>query len=110
MLSFNKNFMMEFNSTRGNWTGFTPYSMDVAKHTNNPIEKAIREFEKKILCLDNRNAIRTIGMINFLLLLHQINELNAVSCAEYSICTNTILFFLTTLQYVENRKETVATH
>uniref|UniRef100_A0A3Q0R0U4 Ig-like domain-containing protein n=1 Tax=Amphilophus citrinellus TaxID=61819 RepID=A0A3Q0R0U4_AMPCI len=47
---FNKNVMMEFNSTRGNWTGFSVYSSDVAKSHNNPVDKALREIQKKKLC------------------------------------------------------------
>uniref|UniRef100_A0A3Q0QZB1 Ig-like domain-containing protein n=1 Tax=Amphilophus citrinellus TaxID=61819 RepID=A0A3Q0QZB1_AMPCI len=31
---FNKNVMMEFNSTRGNWTGFSVYSSDVKRNPN----------------------------------------------------------------------------
>uniref|UniRef100_A0A3Q0RAU0 Ig-like domain-containing protein n=1 Tax=Amphilophus citrinellus TaxID=61819 RepID=A0A3Q0RAU0_AMPCI len=36
LLMFNKNIMMEFNSTRGNWTGFSAFSIEVAKSLNNP--------------------------------------------------------------------------
>uniref|UniRef100_A0A3Q0QV55 Ig-like domain-containing protein n=1 Tax=Amphilophus citrinellus TaxID=61819 RepID=A0A3Q0QV55_AMPCI len=55
---FNKNVMMEFNSTRGNWTGFSVYSSDVAKSHNNPVDKALREIQKKKLCFDNLEAIK----------------------------------------------------
>uniref|UniRef100_A0A3B4TSK5 Ig-like domain-containing protein n=1 Tax=Seriola dumerili TaxID=41447 RepID=A0A3B4TSK5_SERDU len=47
---YNKKLMMEFNSTRGNWTGFTAYSVEIVKNRNNPLDRIQREFEKKVLC------------------------------------------------------------
>uniref|UniRef100_A0A3B4YZE5 Ig-like domain-containing protein n=1 Tax=Seriola lalandi dorsalis TaxID=1841481 RepID=A0A3B4YZE5_SERLL len=54
---YNKKLMMEFNSTRGNWTGFTAYSMEIVKNRNNPLDRIQREFEKKVLCTDNIDEI-----------------------------------------------------
>ncbi|GLD66754.1 rano class II histocompatibility antigen, A beta chain-like isoform X1 [Lates japonicus] len=51
---------MEYNSTRGNWTGFTAYALLKAKTFNgDPYDGLLRAFEKKILCIDNRNFIQT---------------------------------------------------
>uniref|UniRef100_A0A3B4TQ95 Ig-like domain-containing protein n=1 Tax=Seriola dumerili TaxID=41447 RepID=A0A3B4TQ95_SERDU len=46
---YNKKLMMEFNSTRGNWTGFTAYSVEIVKNRNNPLDRIQREFEKKCI-------------------------------------------------------------
>ncbi|XP_071329925.1 class II histocompatibility antigen, B-L beta chain-like [Trachinotus anak] len=55
---FNKKLMMEFNSTRGNWTGFTAYSIEQTKNWNrDPYDGIQREFEKKLLCTDNKGSI-----------------------------------------------------
>uniref|UniRef100_A0A3B4YZH1 Ig-like domain-containing protein n=1 Tax=Seriola lalandi dorsalis TaxID=1841481 RepID=A0A3B4YZH1_SERLL len=58
---YNKKLMMEFNSTRGNWTGFTAYSMEIVKNRNNPLDRIQREFEKKVLCTDNIGFIQKFG-------------------------------------------------
>lgn len=50
--------MMQFNSTRGNWTGFTAFSIEVAKKWNNPFDALIRESEKKLLCADNLHGVQ----------------------------------------------------
>uniref|UniRef100_A0A3Q4HH99 Ig-like domain-containing protein n=1 Tax=Neolamprologus brichardi TaxID=32507 RepID=A0A3Q4HH99_NEOBR len=48
---FNKNLMMEYNSTRGNWTGFTAYSIEAAKWWNSdPFDALTRKIERK-LCM-----------------------------------------------------------
>uniref|UniRef100_A0A3B4FSU6 Class II histocompatibility antigen, B-L beta chain-like n=1 Tax=Pundamilia nyererei TaxID=303518 RepID=A0A3B4FSU6_9CICH len=47
---FNKNLMMEYNSTRGNWTGFTAYSIEAAKWWNSdPFDALTRKIERKLL-------------------------------------------------------------
>ncbi|XP_067333696.1 rano class II histocompatibility antigen, A beta chain-like [Channa argus] len=58
---FKKHKMMEYNSTRGNWTGFTVYSIEQAKNFNSdPADPLLRGFEKKILCTDNIPSVQTI--------------------------------------------------
>lgn len=59
---FNKKVMKEFNSTRGNWTGFTNYSIEVAKDWNSdPYDALRRAFEKKLLCTDRKDYIQDLG-------------------------------------------------
>uniref|UniRef100_A0A3B4TWG2 Ig-like domain-containing protein n=1 Tax=Seriola dumerili TaxID=41447 RepID=A0A3B4TWG2_SERDU len=60
---YNKKLMMEFNSTRGNWTGFTAYSVEIVKNRNNPLDRIQREFEKKVLCTDNIGFIQKFDEI-----------------------------------------------
>ncbi|XP_030575942.1 rano class II histocompatibility antigen, A beta chain-like [Archocentrus centrarchus] len=67
---FNQNYMAEFNSTRGNWVGFTNFSIALATFWNNdPTDAAARALERKLLCaatldimpvLDNLTSIPTI--------------------------------------------------
>lgn len=53
---------MEYNSTRGNWTAFTPYSTGFLEYlNNNPYEKQQREVEKQ-LCTDRKDTIHAAGM------------------------------------------------
>uniref|UniRef100_A0A1A8R4X9 Ig-like domain-containing protein n=1 Tax=Nothobranchius rachovii TaxID=451742 RepID=A0A1A8R4X9_9TELE len=61
MSSFNKQNMVEFNSTRGNWIGFTKGSKEAAKILNDdPYEKSQRLFELT-LCETFVNVIQSIG-------------------------------------------------
>ncbi|XP_041862811.1 rano class II histocompatibility antigen, A beta chain-like [Melanotaenia boesemani] len=63
--SFNKNKMMEYNSTRGNWTGFTPYSIAASRHWNgDPYDALERKFEIKLLCEDNVHYIQSLGNLS----------------------------------------------
>uniref|UniRef100_A0A3B4YY88 Ig-like domain-containing protein n=1 Tax=Seriola lalandi dorsalis TaxID=1841481 RepID=A0A3B4YY88_SERLL len=71
---YNKKLMMEFNSTRGNWTGFTAYSMEIVKNRNNPLDRIQREFEKKVLCTDNIGFIQKFGKCIFFSRLLQISK------------------------------------
>uniref|UniRef100_A0A3Q4HVB7 Ig-like domain-containing protein n=1 Tax=Neolamprologus brichardi TaxID=32507 RepID=A0A3Q4HVB7_NEOBR len=58
---FNKNLMMEYNSTRGNWTGFTAYSIEAAKWWNSdPFDALTRKIERKLLCMDTSDLIQSI--------------------------------------------------
>lgn len=58
---FNKNLMMEYNSTRGNWTGFTAYSIETAKWWNSdPFDALTRKIERKLLCTDTSDLIQSI--------------------------------------------------
>ncbi|XP_030575673.1 rano class II histocompatibility antigen, A beta chain-like [Archocentrus centrarchus] len=67
---FYQNYMMEYNSTRGNWRGFTKFSIDVANGWNvDPYNAVTRALERKLLCeagfdilpvLDNLTSIPTI--------------------------------------------------
>ncbi|XP_018527094.1 rano class II histocompatibility antigen, A beta chain [Lates calcarifer] len=57
---YNKKLMMEYNSTRGNWTGFTAYALLKAETFNGDLyDGLLRAFEKKILCIDNRKLVQT---------------------------------------------------
>uniref|UniRef100_A0A3Q2WDU7 Class II histocompatibility antigen, B-L beta chain-like n=1 Tax=Haplochromis burtoni TaxID=8153 RepID=A0A3Q2WDU7_HAPBU len=58
---FNKNLMMEYNSTRGNWMGFTAYSIEAAKWWNRDLFDALtRKIERKLLCTDMLDAIQSV--------------------------------------------------
>uniref|UniRef100_A0A668U6W5 Ig-like domain-containing protein n=1 Tax=Oreochromis aureus TaxID=47969 RepID=A0A668U6W5_OREAU len=58
---FNKNLMMEYNSTRGNWTGFTAYSIEAAKWWNSdPLDAITRKIERKLLCTDTLDAPKAL--------------------------------------------------
>ncbi|CAI5636615.1 unnamed protein product [Oreochromis niloticus] len=61
---FNKNLMMEYNSTRGNWTGFTAYSIEAAKWLNSyPPEVLRRKKERKGLCTDTLDNIQYVDYL-----------------------------------------------
>uniref|UniRef100_A0A3Q2WE58 Class II histocompatibility antigen, B-L beta chain-like n=1 Tax=Haplochromis burtoni TaxID=8153 RepID=A0A3Q2WE58_HAPBU len=60
---FNKNLMMEYNSTRGNWTGFTAYSIEAAKWWNrDPFDALTRKIERK-LCINVFFLIISIELV-----------------------------------------------
>ncbi|KAK2833544.1 hypothetical protein Q5P01_017433 [Channa striata] len=59
---YKKQETTEYNSTRGNWTEFTAYSIEQAKEFNSdPTDAIQRVFEKKLLCTDNIASLQTIG-------------------------------------------------
>ncbi|XP_032443176.1 HLA class II histocompatibility antigen, DQ beta 1 chain-like isoform X3 [Xiphophorus hellerii] len=59
--SFNKQKMLEYNSTRGNWIGFTDYSIVASTFWNkDPLDRLERAMEIKLMCFDNRAFIQTI--------------------------------------------------
>ncbi|MEQ2282594.1 hypothetical protein AMECASPLE_002404 [Ameca splendens] len=63
--SFNKNNMMEYNSTRGNWIGFTNYSIADSHYWNtDPLDALEKAMQKKLLCNDNIQVIQTIGNLS----------------------------------------------
>ncbi|XP_041862797.1 rano class II histocompatibility antigen, A beta chain-like [Melanotaenia boesemani] len=63
--SFNKHIMMEYNSTRGNWTGFSPYSLLLSKLWNgDPYDGLERKFEKKMLCEANVHYFQSLGNLS----------------------------------------------
>ncbi|XP_015250284.1 PREDICTED: rano class II histocompatibility antigen, A beta chain-like [Cyprinodon variegatus] len=65
MTSFNKQNMMQYNSTRGNWIGFTQYSHDNSYYWNkDPADALQRVLQKKLLCYDNLHHIRTMGNLS----------------------------------------------
>ncbi|XP_036004014.1 class II histocompatibility antigen, B-L beta chain-like [Fundulus heteroclitus] len=63
--SFNKQKMMQYNSTRGYWIGFTEYSI-VASHywNSDPIDALERATEKTLLCIGNVHFIQAIGNLS----------------------------------------------
>uniref|UniRef100_A0A3Q1JR53 Ig-like domain-containing protein n=1 Tax=Anabas testudineus TaxID=64144 RepID=A0A3Q1JR53_ANATE len=61
---FNRKLTIEYNSTRGNWTGFTPLAIEKANGWNSdPDDAILRAFEKKILCTDNKDFVRITGVL-----------------------------------------------
>ncbi|XP_014823044.1 PREDICTED: rano class II histocompatibility antigen, A beta chain-like isoform X2 [Poecilia mexicana] len=63
--SFNKQKMMEYNSTRGNWIGFTDFSIAISNYWNKvPYHKIQRLVEMKLICYENINTIQTIGNLS----------------------------------------------
>ncbi|XP_037304366.2 rano class II histocompatibility antigen, A beta chain-like isoform X1 [Pungitius pungitius] len=51
---FNKEFMMQYNSTLGKWTGLTPAGLISASVFNeNPFDVLQRKEEKQLICVDN---------------------------------------------------------
>lgn len=66
MDNFNEKLMKEYNSTRGNWTGFTAFAIEMAKSWNaDPYDALQRAFEKKLFCTDNKNFVQSVGMNMF---------------------------------------------
>uniref|UniRef100_A0A3Q0RGH1 Uncharacterized protein n=1 Tax=Amphilophus citrinellus TaxID=61819 RepID=A0A3Q0RGH1_AMPCI len=56
------NYMAEFNSTRGNWVGFTNFSIALATFWNNdPTDAAARALERKLLCAATLDIIPVLG-------------------------------------------------
>lgn len=54
--------MIQYNSTRGNWTGFTASAIGIEPSWNSdPDDARQRQFEKKSLCLDIIDYIQQIG-------------------------------------------------
>lgn len=59
---FNEKLRMQYNSTRGNWIGFTAYSVEAAKNWNaDPYDALQRAFEKNLLCTDSIDFIQKLG-------------------------------------------------
>lgn len=54
-LIFNKKLWMQYNSTRGNWTGFTEDAISLSGHYNgDPDDGKLRKIEEMIICTDNK--------------------------------------------------------
>ncbi|XP_059185975.1 rano class II histocompatibility antigen, A beta chain-like [Centropristis striata] len=61
----NREFMMQFNSTVGNWTGFTPAGLMYAPQLNiDEKEHLQRELERKLICVDHVGLIFNASEIN----------------------------------------------
>uniref|UniRef100_A0A3Q0RHC3 Uncharacterized protein n=1 Tax=Amphilophus citrinellus TaxID=61819 RepID=A0A3Q0RHC3_AMPCI len=59
---FNLNYMMEFNSTRGNWRGFTNLTISMATLWNSyPHDAETRALERKLLCTGTLDIIPVLG-------------------------------------------------
>ncbi|XP_014908581.1 rano class II histocompatibility antigen, A beta chain-like isoform X1 [Poecilia latipinna] len=59
--SFNKQTMMEYNSTRGNWIGFTNYSIVASRLWNkDPLDRFERATEMRLMCYGNQEYIQAI--------------------------------------------------
>lgn len=57
----NKTLLIDYSSTTGNWTGHTTYAKEMAKNWNrDPIDKATRKMEKRILCDDNILSVKEL--------------------------------------------------
>lgn len=60
---FNEKLMMEYNSTRGNWTGFTPFAIEKVKYWNaDPADALLRAFEKRVFCTEQKDVLHRQGM------------------------------------------------
>lgn len=58
----NKKLIQQYNSTRGNWIGFTAASIEFLKNWNaDPFDAIERAFEKNILCTNNIQYIQQFG-------------------------------------------------
>nr|XP_033500000.1 rano class II histocompatibility antigen, A beta chain-like [Epinephelus lanceolatus] len=59
---FNKKVMMQYNSTRGNWKGFTPFAIEKASNwSRDPYDARLRAFEIKIFCEDNIDPVQQLA-------------------------------------------------
>lgn len=59
--TYNKKLILEYNSTRGKWTGFTESSVIWAAHRNSDPEDAkLRKLEQIVLCKDSSEIIKDL--------------------------------------------------
>ncbi|XP_049416516.1 rano class II histocompatibility antigen, A beta chain-like [Epinephelus fuscoguttatus] len=59
---FNKKVIMQYNSTRGNWKGFTPFAIEKASNwSRDPYDAQLRAFEIKIFCEDNIDPVQQLA-------------------------------------------------
>lgn len=57
--TYKRNLMMEYNSTRGNWTGFSESGVVWAYlYNNDPEDANLRKIEQFLLCSENMEAIK----------------------------------------------------
>ncbi|XP_054891299.1 rano class II histocompatibility antigen, A beta chain-like isoform X2 [Poeciliopsis prolifica] len=62
---FNKQKMMEYNSTRGNWIGFTNYSIAAAHGwSRDPYDRILRLLEMQLMCYENIHYMQDIGFLS----------------------------------------------
>ncbi|XP_055008896.1 class II histocompatibility antigen, B-L beta chain-like [Boleophthalmus pectinirostris] len=58
---YNRNLFMQYNSTRGNWIGFTAYSSNWADlYNNDPEDSRLRKLEQLLLCLEGKEFLPVI--------------------------------------------------
>lgn len=58
---FNKEFMMQYNSTVGNWTGFTPAGLNTASMLNGDKYDILqRKIERQLICVNNVGLVLNI--------------------------------------------------
>ncbi|XP_045897189.1 rano class II histocompatibility antigen, A beta chain-like, partial [Micropterus dolomieu] len=58
---FNKEFMMQYNSTVGNWTGFTPAGLITASMSNGDKYDILqRKIERQLICVNNVGLVLNI--------------------------------------------------
>lgn len=59
--TYNKKLFMEYNSTRGNWKGFTEAGVILAdRYNQDPEDAKLRKLEQMILCSDNIHIINEL--------------------------------------------------
>uniref|UniRef100_A0A3Q1GVC7 Ig-like domain-containing protein n=1 Tax=Acanthochromis polyacanthus TaxID=80966 RepID=A0A3Q1GVC7_9TELE len=82
---FNENLMMEYNSTRGNWTGSTNYSFEIVKTWNSdPYAALTRALEKKTLCEGNFTSAPTIKV-------KAVKQASMLVCSAYNFYPKQIM-------------------
>ncbi|XP_070779267.1 class II histocompatibility antigen, B-L beta chain-like [Enoplosus armatus] len=84
---FNKKVMMQYNSTTGNWTGFTAYTAEKAKDWNSDPYHALRRvFEKKLLCTDNIDFLKQLDNLTATptIKLNSVKHPSMLVCSAYN--------------------------
>ncbi|XP_042360755.1 rano class II histocompatibility antigen, A beta chain-like [Plectropomus leopardus] len=83
----NNKVLIRFNSTRGNWTGNTPFAIEMAKVLNtNPVYAIRRAFEMKVLCIDNIGLVKQIGSLTSapIIKMNSVNHPPMLVCSAYN--------------------------
>uniref|UniRef100_A0A3B3ZZZ9 Ig-like domain-containing protein n=1 Tax=Periophthalmus magnuspinnatus TaxID=409849 RepID=A0A3B3ZZZ9_9GOBI len=63
--TYNKNLLMQYNSTQGNWKGFTEFGVDRARMYNvDPEDAKLRKIEQMILCSEGVKLAKDISKLS----------------------------------------------
>lgn len=79
--------MMQYNSTRGNWTGFTPFAIEIANNwSRNPFDALQRVFQKQMLCEDNIDAVQQVGNLTSAptIKMNSVKQPSMLVCSAYN--------------------------
>ncbi|XP_078125429.1 class II histocompatibility antigen, B-L beta chain-like [Sander vitreus] len=83
----NKKLIKQYNSTRGNWIGFTAYSTEILKTYNaDPSDAMERAFENNILCTNNIEYIQQLGNFTSVptIKLNSVKHPSMLVCSAYN--------------------------